>query len=103
MKAEQPDAAVLKRFRNQGLKMESYRLNDLDITINKTGVARYTKASNPVRYGKYSEIKSPEYLFQFNLNGEIKYVQGLNQNWSHPAEWLKRTDANDWVFYTIAG
>jgi hypothetical protein len=83
--------------------MESYRLNDLDITLDRNGADRYTKASYPVRYGRFCEIKSSDYLFQFNLSGEIKYIQGLNQNWPHPAEWLKRTDANDWVYYSIAG
>jgi len=83
--------------------MESYRLQDFDITLNKRGADRYTKASYPVRYGKFCEIKSADYLFQFNLAGEIKYIQGLNHNWPHPAEWLKRTDANDWVFYSNTG
>ena len=83
--------------------MESYRLQDFDITLNKRGAVRYTKASYPVRYGKFCEIRSADYRFQFNLAGEIKYIQGVNQNWSHPAEWLKRTDANDWVFYSSTG
>ena len=81
--------------------MDSYRLNDLKITIDKLGANRYTKASYPVRYGRFCEIKTPQYLFQYNLNGEIKTIRGLNSNWTHPAEWLKRTDANDWVFYSM--
>ena len=81
--------------------MHSYRLNDLEITIEKQGADRYTKASYPVRYGRFSEIRTPDYLFEFNLNGEIKTIRGLNSNWPHPAEWLKRTDANDWVFYSV--
>jgi len=85
------------------LKMDAYRLNDLEITLNKQGADRHTKASYPIRYGRFCEIKSPDYLFQFNLSGEIKYIRGVNHNWPHPAEWLKRTDADDWVFYSIAG
>jgi hypothetical protein len=81
--------------------VDSYRLNDLKITIDKQGANRYTKASYPVRYGKFGEIKTPQYLFQYNLSGEIKTIRGLNRNWPHPAEWLKRTDANDWVFYSV--
>jgi hypothetical protein len=80
--------------------VDSYRLNDFKITIDKQGANRYTKASYPVRYGRFCEIKTPQYLFEFNLNGEIKTIRGLNSNWTHPAEWLKRTDANDWVFYS---
>jgi hypothetical protein len=83
--------------------MESHRLNDLEITIEKAGAAHYTKASYPVRYGKFCEIDTPDYVFQLNLSGEIKYIQGVNRNWPHPAESLKRTAANDWVFYSIAG
>jgi len=78
-------------------------LNDFDLTLDKAGAKRFAKASYPIRYGRFSEIKSPEHLFQFNLNGEIKYIRGLGNNWPHPAEWLKRTDGNDWVFYSIAG
>jgi hypothetical protein len=81
--------------------LDSYRINDLKITIDKQGAYRYTKASYPVRYGRFCEIKAPQYLFQYNLNGEIKTIRGLNSNWTHPAEWLKRTDANDWVFYSM--
>ena len=83
--------------------MESYQLNNLDITVNKEGATRFTKVSYPIRYGIFSEIKTPDYLFQFNLNGEIKYIRGLTRNWPHPAEWLKRTDADDWVFYSVGG
>ncbi len=83
--------------------MDAFRLDNLDISLDKQGVARYTKQSYPIRYGRFCEIKSPQHLFQFNLNGEIKYIRGRGPNWPHPAEWLKRTDADDWVFYTIAG
>ena len=38
--------------------------------------------------------------FQFNLNGEVKYITGTGPDWPHPAEWLKRTIGNDWVYYS---
>ena len=57
--------------------MDSYRLNGLTITIDKQGANRYTKASYPVRYGRFCEIKTPHYLFEYNLNGEIKTIRGL--------------------------
>jgi len=81
----------------------SYRWNNLVLTLDRAGARRFTKASYPIRYGRFNEIKSREHLFQLNLNGEIKYIRGLGNNWPHPAEWLKRTDGNDWVFYSIAG
>ncbi len=76
-------------------------LHHLSISVEKQEPARITKASFPLRYGKYSEIKTSEYEFRFNLNGEIKFIRGLNANWPHPAEQLKRTDGNDWVYYSV--
>jgi hypothetical protein len=80
--------------------MESYHFNNLIITLDKEGSKDFCKVSFPVRYGLFSEIKTSEYIFQFNLNGEIKYIQGIGQRWPHPAEWLKRTVGNDWVYYS---
>jgi hypothetical protein len=56
--------------------VDTYRLNDLKITIDKQGANRYTKASYPVRYGKFCEIKTPQYLFQYS-KGAI-YLSPLN-------------------------
>ena len=83
--------------------MEHYRYKHLDITLEREGAKRFTKTSYPIRNGKFSEIETPDYLFQFNLNGEIKYIRGTNQDWPHPSEWLKRTDAGDWVYYSTGG
>ena len=71
------------------------------ITAEKQGPAKIAKGSFPLRYGNYSEIKTSEYEFVFNLNGEIKFIRGLGVDWPHPAEQLKRTDGNDWVYYTV--
>ena len=76
-------------------------LNNLLISVEKQGPASIQKDTFPLRYGKYSEIKTSEYEFRFNLNGEIKFIRGLNVSWPHPAEQLKRTDGNDWVYYTV--
>ncbi|MDM8525019.1 radical SAM protein [Desulfococcaceae bacterium HSG8] len=78
--------------------MASYRLNNMAITIEKEASAR---PGFPIRFGKYSEIRTSEYEFHFNLKGEIKLIRGLNVNWPHPSECLKRTDGNDWVFYSV--
>lgn len=76
-------------------------INHLAVNVEKRGPRKVVKSKFPLRYGKYSEIKTPEYEFIFNLNGEIKFIRGLNTNWPHPAEQLKRTDGNDWVYYTV--
>jgi hypothetical protein len=81
--------------------MVSAYLNNLVISVEKQASHRPTKASFPLKYGKYSEIKTSEYEFLFNLNGEIKFIRGLNASWPHPAEQLKRTDGNDWVYYSV--
>jgi hypothetical protein len=83
--------------------MESYHFDDLSIILNKEGSREFSKVSYPIRYGRFAEIKTPDYVFQFNLNGEIKYIQGRGQSWLHPAEWLKRTVANDWIYYSAGG
>ena len=83
--------------------MRSYQLNHLEIAINRQGAARFAKVSYPIRYGRYDEIKTPDHLFQFHLNGRIRYISGRSGNWPHPAEWLKRTDGNDWVYYSTGG
>ncbi len=80
--------------------MESYQFDGFNIILNKKGATEYSKISCPVRYGYLSEIRTQDYLYQYNLNGEIKYIQGVNGDWPHPSEWLKRTVANDWVYYS---
>ena len=81
--------------------MQTVHFNHFQVTPERSGADRFTKASYPVRYGRYGEIKTTEYLFEFNLNGEIKTIRGINGNWPHPSEWLKRTMANDWVYYSV--
>lgn len=76
---------------------------DLTITPEKQGADRYVKISYPFRYGRFSEIKSRQYIFQFNLNGEIKTIQGRGEGWLDASEWLKRTPGNDWVYFAAGG
>ncbi len=81
--------------------MESYQFDNLSILLNKEGSREFSKVSYPIRYGRFAEVKTPDYIFQFNLNGEIKYIQGRGESWPHPAEWLKRTVANDWIYFSV--
>ncbi len=76
-------------------------LNNIAFSVEKQSPVTITKATFPLRYGTYSEIRTSEYEFIFNLNGEIKFIRGLNVNWPHPAAQLKRTDGNDWVYYSV--
>ena len=80
--------------------MADYQTENIEITVDKRGSDRYAKVTYPIRYGRYTEIRTPDHVFEFNLNGEIKYIRGLTEQWPHPVEWLKRTDGDDWVYYT---
>jgi hypothetical protein len=81
--------------------MSSYWLNNLVVTTEKEGRGNGKKSSEPVRHGKYAEIRTRDYEFQFNQAGEVKFIRGLTTDWPHPSERLKRTDGNDWVYYTV--
>ena len=72
----------------------------MKISLKREGSKNYTKTSYPVRYGCYSELEYNDFRFQFNLNGEVKYIAGTSPDWPHPAEWLKRTPGNDWLYYS---
>jgi len=80
--------------------METYSLDHLSVTLNKEGAKEYVKVGFPIRYGLFSEIETEDTLFQFNLNGEIKFIQGRGPHGLSPTEWLKRTLGNDWVYYS---
>lgn len=82
---------------------QEFQLGPVQITLNKEGARQYQKISCPIRYGRFSEIRTRNHIFQFTLNGEPKFVQGTNGNWPHPSEWLKRTLGNDWVYYFSGG
>lgn len=83
--------------------MQIKELPDLTVILDKQGAGHYQKVSYPIRYGRYSEILTPDYLLQYNQNRELKFIQGRNRNWPHPAEWLKRTIGDDWVYYFSGG
>ncbi|MCJ8501652.1 radical SAM protein [Desulfatitalea alkaliphila] len=73
----------------------------LIINAKKSGLDKFVKQSVPLRFGKYSEIKTSDFEFCFNLNGEIKSIRGIKPDWPHPAEHFKRTTGNDWIYYTV--
>jgi hypothetical protein len=76
---------------------------EIQLKLNLPGGRRYEKVSYPARYGHLAEIKTLGHCFQLNLNGEIKYLKGLGEDWPHPSEWLKRTLGNHWVYYDSGG
>ncbi|SPF39254.1 conserved hypothetical protein [Syntrophobacter sp. SbD1] len=85
------------------LSSKTIEIGNLHINIDKKGAHAYSKVSYPLRYGRFADIKTPEYVFQFNLSGELKFINGRGKDWPHPSEWLKRTVTNDWVYYSTGG
>lgn len=83
--------------------METFDIENLQITLDKRGAGTYSKVSYPLRYGRFAEIKTPGHTFQFNLNGELKFITGRGKEWPSPSEWLKRTVCGDWVYYSAGG
>ncbi|MBT8370688.1 MAG: radical SAM protein [Deltaproteobacteria bacterium] len=81
--------------------MQQFRPEQLVITVEKNGSRRFIKSGQPTRFGKYAEIRTLNHEFHFNLNGQIRFIRGLSNHWPHPFESLKRTDGNDWVYYTV--
>lgn len=73
------------------------------ITLDVPGADTYLKISYPLKYGIYSEIKTPDAVLQFNRNHEIVRAKGRDRHWIHPSEWLKRSAGNDWVYYSTGG
>lgn len=85
------------------MDMHTYHFDNLSVHIGKRGLDRYEKLSYPIRYGTYTEIQSGPFIYQFNLNAEIKHFQCKSGTAMEPTEWLKRTVANDWVYYSSGG
>ncbi|KIX14819.1 radical SAM protein [Dethiosulfatarculus sandiegensis] len=81
--------------------MHSYHLKDLIFILEKQGPLKYLRKPALEPMGKYSLIRTPFYEFYFNLKAEIKFIRGITSTWPHPAAFLKRTDGNDWVFYSV--
>lgn len=81
--------------------MDFMQPQHLLISLEKQGPDKLVKESFPLRFGNYSEIRTSDFEFCFNLNGEIKTIRGLRPDWPHPAEQFKRTIGNDWVYYTV--
>ncbi len=81
----------------------AYRSEDLSIDLNCQGNNEYIKVSYPVKYGIFSRLETQDYIFEFNLNNEIRHAKSKKKGWIHPSEWLKRTIGNDWIYYSTGG
>ncbi len=94
------ETVVLK---NRNYTKQAFKNNGLSIELDCSGSNEYTKISYPVKYGKFSRLETQDFVFEFNLNNEIKHAKSKRKNWIHPSEWLKRSIGNDWVYYSSGG
>ncbi len=83
--------------------MEYIHQNGCRFEVQKQGERSYKKVSYPLLVGRYSEIRTERFVFQYDLNGAIKYIRGRSAHWPHPSEWLKRSIGNHWVYYFSGG
>jgi hypothetical protein len=83
--------------------MANFSIDELEIIPCRNGSNEYSKVSYPLRYGQYGEIRTADYIYQFNLNGEIKFIRGRKSTWPDPTEWLKRSVTDDWLYYSSGG
>lgn len=95
------DTIELLKLRDQ--TTERFETRDFSIELNCHGCDEYAKLSYPVKYGLFSRLESRDYIFEFNLNHEIRHAKSKHKTWLHPSEWLKRTMGNDWVYYSSGG
>ena len=54
--------------------------------LNCTGNNEYAKLSYPIKYGQFSRLETNQFIFEFNLNHEIRHAKSRNRNWIHPSE-----------------
>ncbi len=81
----------------------TYTCPDFTLSSPVHGRNQYTKLSFPVKYGRFSRLETPGWIFEFNLNQEITHARSKSPDWPHPQEWLKRTPGNDWIYYSSGG
>ncbi len=82
---------------------DSFADSQISIELACRGDTEYTKVSYPVKYGLFSKLETKNYVFEFNLNHEIRHAKSKKKEWLHPSEWLKRTIGNDWIYYSSGG
>ena len=73
----------------------------VSIEPSKYGLYQPTKGGFPVRYGERVQITTPELTLELDREGRIRYLTGRTREWPSPLEYLKRTDGDDWVYYSL--
>ena len=84
-------------------QQQTFQYDPCRVTLFKHGDRKHVKMSYPVHPGIFSEIETGTFTYHFNLNNEIIRIIGKGSHWPHPHEWLKRTNGNQWVYYSTGG
>ena len=71
------------------------------IIQNGQGSGKITQNPFVKQVGAHARIRTQDHEFTFTPAGEIRFIRGLGRQWPHPEEQLKRTDGNDWVYYSV--
>ncbi len=69
-------------------------------SLERPGQGSTRRSATPFATGRYDEIRTKDFVFQFDLLGGLKYIQGRREDWPNPGEWLKRSQGNDWTYYS---
>ncbi|MDA3788019.1 MAG: hypothetical protein PF503_05955 [Desulfobacula sp.] len=87
---------ILNPLQKNGYNTQTFQSSnlsqELSIELNSCGANEYTKVSFPVKYGLFSKFETDDYIFEFNLNHEIRHARskkrhgfihqnGLNEPW----------------------
>lgn len=75
----------------------------MQLLLNQKGLNQYAKLSYPARFGRYHELRLQDCIYHLSLDGFPKFLQGTQETWPHPSEWIKLTRAGDWVYYSAMG
>jgi len=90
---------VVAATREKTVHMENYQVEDWEIVFDRVGRNDWGKFSFPVWYGIPVKVNWRGYNFDFNLRGCLKRITGQHSVWPEPHEVLKRTDADDFIYY----
>lgn len=94
--------STLNRARTTELRRPGFMTaRDVTIEPKKFGLAQPEKGGFPLRYGEGAQITTSEMILELDAAGRLKYMTGRTPEWPHPLEYLKRTDGNDWVYYSL--
>lgn len=93
------EVLVVAAIKEKSGHMESYQVEGGEIIFDQAGRDDWGKFSFPVWYGIPVKMNWRGYKFDFNLRGGLKRLTGQRRVWPDSLDILKRTEANDFIYY----